>query len=97
MWQTCGTHPQARQFLPPLGVETATWEVKRFGSEWVLPRPYGMLEGIGSPDEGQGDPSGIEIYRQLRAGLGPEREVVVARKDHQANALANGDDLVVGF
>ena len=54
-------------------------------------------ERRGAADDRQLQRRPVEIDRQLRAGGRPEREVAIAREDHQADALAGRDDLIVGL
>lgn len=55
----------------------------------------GSQERWFTTDDGQFERSGIEINVQLSASFGPEREISVAREDHQSEALTDRDDLIV--
>ena len=54
-------------------------------------------KGRAPPYDRQLDAGFSQIDAQGRAGVGVERELPVARKDHEADAGAGGDDLIVGL
>src|SRR4030095_5421813 len=53
----------------------------------------GLAERGSAPHHRELQRRGAEVDRELGAGGGPQREVAVAREDHQADALTLLDDL----
>ena len=54
-------------------------------------------QGSRSPDDGQGDSRRVEVDGQGGSGFRPEGEVAVAGENHQPEALARRNDLIVGL
>src|SRR5690348_16279222 len=60
----------------------------------LLQRPR-LLERRRTAHDGDAERAVIQVDRQRRPGLGPHRELAVARHDHDGDALPRRDDLVV--